>query len=364
MPVFNPNRLTLARQRRGITKSKLAEAAGVAPRGITAYEAGATVPTPETLEKIAATLRFPPSFFEGDDLDIPDVEAVSFRAMSRMTASLRDSAIGAAALAIGLAGWIDARFRLPAADLPDLRGVQPEAAAEALRASWGLGVKPIRNMVHLLEQRGVRVFSLVEKRAELDAFSFWRSEVPFVFLNTSKSGERGRFDAAHELGHLVLHRHGAPHGREAEHEADAFASALLMPRASVLEVAPSAPSPSVDQLVRLKRRWSVSVAAVAHRYHALSLVSEWHYRSLCIEIQERGYRKKEPNAIARETSQVLQKVFASLREDGISKAEIARELRITSAEFDTLVFGLVLLPISGGEGTDRLGRPPPTLRLV
>jgi IrrE N-terminal-like domain len=60
---------------------------------------------------------------------------------------------------------------------------------------------------------------------------------PFVFLNTLKSGEHSRFDAA-ELGHLVLHRHAAPNGQEAEQDANAFASALLMPSASVRAHAP------------------------------------------------------------------------------------------------------------------------------
>ncbi|MEU8739183.1 ImmA/IrrE family metallo-endopeptidase [Streptomyces halstedii] len=52
---------------------------------------------------------------------------------------------------------------------------------------------------------------------EVDAFAVWREGVPFVFLNTQKSAERGRFDAAHEFGHLVMH--GSEHacsGPEAE----------------------------------------------------------------------------------------------------------------------------------------------------
>ncbi|WP_376773772.1 ImmA/IrrE family metallo-endopeptidase [Rhizobium mongolense] len=72
-----------------------------------------------------------------------------------------------------------------------------------------------QNMVHLL----VRVFSLVENTRTVDAFSVWRGIRPFVFLNTIKTSEHGRFDAAHELGHLVLPRHGGPSGRRAEDEA-------------------------------------------------------------------------------------------------------------------------------------------------
>ncbi|NTZ43826.1 ImmA/IrrE family metallo-endopeptidase [Altererythrobacter sp. SALINAS58] len=41
---------------------------------------------------------------------------------------------------------------------------------------------------------------------KVEAFSFWSGFRPFVFLDSDKtSGARERFDAAHELGHLVLH---------------------------------------------------------------------------------------------------------------------------------------------------------------
>ena len=39
----------------------------------------------------------------------------------------------------------------------------------------------------------------------MDAFSLIRDDRPFAFLNTDRSAERQRFDAAHELGHLLLH---------------------------------------------------------------------------------------------------------------------------------------------------------------
>jgi Zn-dependent peptidase ImmA (M78 family) len=165
-----------------------------------------------------------------------------------------------------------------------------------------------------------------------------------------KSGERGRFDAAHELGHLVLHRHAAPQGREAEHEADAFASAFLMPRGAVVAATPT--YVDVDRLVRLKTNWNVSVAALAHRLHDVGLVSEWIYRSMCIEIAQRGYRTNEPNGIERETSQLLDKVFRSLRDEDITRAALARMLHIPQAELESLVFGLVLSSLDGGRAND------------
>lgn len=344
-------------------KNKLAELVGVTTRSITAYEAGESEPSDLTVDALTSVLKFPKEFFSAPDIDEPLPGSASFRALTTMTAGQRDAALAAGALAVELGDWVDTRFKLPVSDVPFLREHEPEAAAAALRARWGLGERPIGNMVHLLEAKGVRVFSLAEQCLEVDAFSMWRANAGFVFLNTQKSAEHGRFDAAHELGHLVLHRHGGPRGREAEHEANLFASAFLMPRASVLAVAPSLVT--VDTLIDLKSAWVVSVAALAHRLHAMGMVSDWHYRSLCIEIAQRGYRKAEPKGAARETSAVFKKVFDALRAEGVTKGHIARDLHVYTPDIDALVFGLVLTHIPGGhDGSDSKSRARPKLRLA
>lgn len=362
-PEFNPKRLTLARERRGLTKTKLAKAIGVDVRSVTAYETDAFRPDKERLAQLAQTLRFPIPFFFGDDLDQIEPDIVSFRSMSKMTAGQRDSALGAGAIALLLNEWIAERFDLPVAELPDLsQDSSPEAAADTLRRMWGLGELPVKNVIHLLESKGIRVFSLSIDTAQLDAFSMWHADTPFVFLNTMKSCEHSRFDAAHELGHLVLHRHAGSKGQEAEREANAFASAFLMPRASVLANAPH--MATVDQLIKFKAFWTVSVAALAYRLHDVGLVSDWHYRNLCIEIAQRGYRKQEPREAPRETSQVLAKVFAALREDGTTKADIAAALSVHVEEIDQLVFGLALTSMSSTSPNAPSEARRPDLRVI
>jgi Zn-dependent peptidase ImmA (M78 family)/DNA-binding XRE family transcriptional regulator len=334
-----------------MNKIRLAESIGLTSRSISAFENGEKTPSQETIERMAATLVFPESFFSGADMDVPNHNTASFRSMSRMSASKRDAALGAGALAFLLSDWIESRFDLPATDLLDLREEAPESAAVALRQAWGLGERPVRNMVHLLEAKGIRVFSLVEQAVEVDAFSLWRNEKPFVFLNTLKSSEHSRFDAAHELGHLVLHKHGGPHGQDTEHQANAFASAFLMPKASVLSVAPRIPT--LEHLLLLKKQWVVSVAALAYRLQAIGLLSECHYRSLCIEISERGFRSSEPNPAPHEISQVLAKIFAALRQEAIGKHDIAHALQIDETELDKMVFGLTLVSVDGSGNGDQ-----------
>lgn len=345
---FNPSRLTLARRRRGLSKTALAKAADVSVRTTTAYETGEWEPEDANLRRLANVLKFPREFFFGPDLERPGLDQASFRAMKRMTASQRDMALGEGALAFMLNNWIEERFELPVANVPDLsRFGSPEAAADALRRLWGIGELPIKNTVHLLESRGIRVYSLAVDATEVDAFSLWRGATPFVFLNTLKSCEHSRFDAAHELGHLVLHRHGPPQGRDVEREANAFASAFLMPRASILANAPK--FPTLGHLIELKKYWTVSVAALAYRLHDVGLLSEWIYRSLYIEMSSLGYRKQEPDSAPREVSQVLAKVFAALRLERVRKDDIADALKLPRQEIEQLVFGLALTGLQGGQ---------------
>lgn len=363
MEEFNPSRLSLARKRRGFTKNDLSRATDLSLKSLTTYEKGTQRPTALTVARLADALNFPVEFFMGPDLDQPPEGGASYRALSRMTARQQGQAEASATLAMMLSDWIDARFHLPVpADFPQYKMADPEAAAEAVRAEWGLGDRPVRNMVHLLEKHGVRVFSLAEESAEMDAFSFWRGgRVPYVFLNTQKTAEHSRMDAAHELGHLVLHGgHEAPKGREAEHEANLFGSAFLMPHGSVL--AEATPGANLRQIIQLKRKWRVSVAALVYRMHRLGLLTDWQYRALFIELGKRGYRTNEPNGIERETSQILAKVFDSLRQQGLTKAHVARQLFIPTSELNRSVFGLILTQIEGGrDDSDRGERASLTL---
>jgi Zn-dependent peptidase ImmA (M78 family) len=208
------------------------------------------------------------------------------------------------------------------------------------------------------------VFSLAEDTQRVDAFSFWKADRPLIFLNTAKSPERSRFDAAHELGHLVLHKHGGPHGLSAgqsvEDQANAFASAFLMPASSVWATIRS--TPTVAQLITYKKKWIVSVAALLYRLWKLRVVSDWQYRSMCIQIGE--FRSKEPEPAERESSQVLRKVFNSLRSEGVTNTDVARELSVHPSQLEELVFGMIVAESSTATHSDRHTRPRPNLRIV
>lgn len=337
--MFNADRLKTARERRMLTAKGLAERVGVSAVTLSKYENGHP-PDEATAKRLAFALSYPIAFFYREAPERIDTDAVSFRSLSRMKAKERRAAEAAGSLGIELYEWIDSRFNLPAADLIDLskERSRPHVAARLLRQHWGIGDRPIGNVLKLIESKGIRVLSLSEATKHVDAFSFWRGEHPYVFLNQEKTAERSIFDTAHELGHLVLHHHaGSKADKEAETQADRFASAFLMPENDMMDYAHLF---TVGQIISAKKRWKVSAMALAYRLNSLGYISEWNYRSLLIELGKRGYRSGEPDGIEREVSTVLAKVLAALWSKGMTKDDIAKDLGIPLGEIEALIFRL------------------------
>lgn len=334
--MFNCSKLAVARKRRQLTKRELADKSGITAVTLTRLETGKTTdPSIETLDALAKVLRYPVEFFFGESFEDLTIDAASFRSLSTMSAAQRDAALAAGQIAFSLAEWINQNFALPTPNLPDLRNDDPISAAAAVRDYWGIGARPIPKLVNLLEAKGVRVFTLSEKNKNVDAFSCWKNGIPYIFLNTFKSPERMRFDAAHELGHLLLHKHTPAGHLNGEREADMFAAAFLIPQEDLISHLPKVYS--LKQLVEKKERWGVSVAALARTAFSNGLVSDWHYRELCKQISMLGYRTSEPSSRGPERSNVWPKILELLWKDGITKAHIAKQLNLPVDEIESLI---------------------------
>jgi Zn-dependent peptidase ImmA (M78 family)/DNA-binding XRE family transcriptional regulator len=342
--MFTPSRLRLARQRLAWTLTRLADKSGVSLRSLTYYEAGDLQPTEETLNKLATALSVPPEFLHREHLEQVPIAAASFRKLSKTTIARRDAVLASASLTVEFFAVIESRFRLPGPQVPSLDKFTPQEAADQLRHRWLLGDRPIANVIHLLESKGVRVAALRHEYTDIDAFCFVRDSTPFVFLNTSRSAERQRYDAAHELGHLILHGEkdmNPSSSKDREAEANQFAASFLMPRGAVL--AQSMSGASLDRILAARSFWKVSAMAMTHRLHELHLLSDWQYRSTCMTLSEQGYRSSEPGGIIPETSQLLRKVmFNSTNRVNLSDA--ARELDLHAPDVRDFIRDLV--PVS------------------
>lgn len=362
---FNSNRLKYARIKRGYTLKKLSERLSISTKILSLYENGHSAPSKQHMIKsISEILNFPIDFFYMDDIASLEETIVSFRSLARMSASTKNAALCSGQLALELVQWISEKITLPKIEVPDLNKESPEAAAVEIRTQWALGEKPIKNLIHLFEAKGIYVFSLNQPTLDMDAYSFWIDNKAYIFLNTLKTAERSRFDAAHELGHLVLHKHGSPTGKIAEIEANRFASAFLMPEGDVRQRTHQ--FVSLEDIILLKSCWLVAASALIRRLKDLQIITEWQYRSFNIELSKQGYRTKEPKPLkCRETSKLIPMIFKILREDGLSKTDIAKDLGVYKKEIDELFFHLDLTEIDGGMvGNESYKANKPNLRVI
>lgn len=345
---FVPSRLEFARRRRGLPRTKVAAAIEVASKTLQRWENGDGQPGKEAIEGLSSFLRVLPEFFFAPELEVLPEQAVSFRALSKMTSAERGGATAAGRIGVEFMRWIEGQFQLPDADVPSLTGWEPELAADSLRVRWELGTGPIRKILPLVEKHGVRVLSVAPDYKSVDAFSFYDAGTPFMFLDTTKTAERLRFDAAHELGHLVLHgEHENPFGKEAELQANCFASAFLMPADSVYAVGLQAATP--DQIIQAKGKWQVAAMALAHRLNFLGLLTEWQYRSACVDLSQRGFRRAEPGSKLRaESSQILRKVMEQLRSEDMTVKRIGAIFGLPPDEMSGYLFGLAVTAQEGG----------------
>ena len=97
---------------------------------------------------------------------------------------------------------------------------------------------------------------------------------------------------------------------------------------------------TVDTILKAKMRWRVSAMAMAYRLNALGLLSDWQYKSSCIELGKRGYRSAEPEGIDRETSVIWRKVLSQLWVEKTTKNDIAKDLNLPLDELEGLIWNL------------------------
>ncbi|WP_328856368.1 XRE family transcriptional regulator [Williamsia herbipolensis] len=351
---LSPERIQVARMRRGWTKTELAHELKVTPRTITKYETEGA-PT-RSAEALGRALGFPTGYFAREQTTSFDVAEVNFRAARKASGRQRQAAVAAGISGVEIDHWISERFALPPIDLPMLVGERPRGAARLLRGIWGLGTKPLPNLVQLAESRGVRVYSLPPFADAVDAYSIWSGGVPYVFLARHKTPERTRFDLAHELGHLVLHESEPADTTAQEREADEFASEFLMPAASVVEYLPR--NPTLAQLMAVRDTFKVSAMAIAFAANRAGRYTEWAYRQTCIELSQRGYRSGEPGGMRHhEMSRVFPQVLSSGRSSAVTAQMIAEALDLPLADLHALTFGAELRPAQELEAIASVPQP-------
>jgi Zn-dependent peptidase ImmA (M78 family)/DNA-binding XRE family transcriptional regulator len=350
--LFHPERLELARQAAGLRKNELAERVGLTPAAISQFEHGRANPSPATLAKLALALGMPVEYFarDGRPLRPANAAAAFFRSLRSTRQRDRTLAAARAMFVWEVVRLLERHVELPEPAIPEF-SLAPDAdrdaieeAASALRAAWELPPGPIAHMVRLLEAHGAVVVRLRGLGCEVDAFSCLQGR-PIVVLWCEKEDKaRARFDAAHELAHLVMHPEADPGNKILEAQADAFAAAFLLPREYIYAQLPR----RVDfrRLLELKLQWGVSLSALLYRARTLGVIGESAYRRAMARMSSEGWRRDEPGELGPpEIPTMLPNALELLGQRGVTLETIAAEARLPVA---------VVAEFVGGETKPRL----------
>jgi len=303
---FIGQRLEEARLARGLTQTSLAQLVDRNSSSVSGWESGRQSPDWATLEQLSSVLNVRSSLF---CQTLPAEERFHFyRSNVSITLGLQKKAHArlrwAEILFNTLHEWVDfPDVVMPLckySSLTEIDDRQIEIAAQECRVFYGLGRGPIENLLQTLESSGCVIVREELGGLKMDGLSLWceADQRPYILLASDKaSAPRSRFDAAHELGHLILHREINPQTlnraeyAELERQAHRFASSFLMPEDAFLR---DVKYLDLDSFASVKLKWKVSIAAMIMRCAQLDVISEDHKKRLYMSMSQRGWRKSEP----------------------------------------------------------------------
>ncbi len=334
---FQPARLKSARlMYDGLSRAALAEMINVAPSTLKKWEDGTHFPQHEALEKLSDSLQIPYHWFlkpmidQGNPLFLNRAKKSILKAPCDRSNEMLLNLSEIREIAEEWINFPNVNLirSLTRSEALLLTNSEIEELAFNLRQLWGLGKSPITDLTKRIEKAGIVVTRFEIGYDEMDGTSAWIRDKPYIFIASDKNNYfRSRFDIAHELGHLIMHRNLSHEDKKArfnllEEQAHYFASCFIFPPDAFTA---EAHRMSIESLTMLKKRWGLSIAAMIYKASSLRMISEEQASRLWRSLRYRGYHKSEPydNETPPENPVALKNAIKlMLSEGGFSKSNI------------------------------------------
>ncbi len=355
-PGFIGDRLKLACELRNISHSGLASILDISKQIISQYINGEKTPSSQIFTLISDKLNLPKNFFL-EPIKTKELNPIFFRSLSYTTKTQRINAKSKYILLKDIYYFINnyvesQLVKIPEFDIKNiysLNDVDIEKFALEARMFWELKLGPISNVVQLLENIGIIISGFEMDSTGLDAFSEWDSitKHPFIILNLDEANNKAvrlRFNTAHELGHLLLHKDIDPNEfnnkakfKTIENQAMKFASAFLLPEESFKKEVRWI---SLDYFVELKKRWKVSLQAMVMRSYQLGLITDRQQENLFININRKGWRKSEPldNILEIEKPVFLYKAIDLMLNEVLTRDEFIHSVSLPAGVIEEVAY--------------------------
>jgi len=347
---FQSFRLTQAREALGLTKVALATLVNVSGATVTQWENGSQNPQEDKLQSLATSLGQSTHWFLRESTTL-DHTPYFYRSLSSATKTGRIATKTKLNWLIELSNVFQKYVDWPAINLPNsskqfnsLSDIDIELIAQDFRVNMNLGTGPIKDLTLAVESAGIVCARSEIGFDKLDGLSNWQHGFnrAYILLSSDKQNAiRSRFDLAHELGHMILHKNilieslNSTNHKEIERQADLFAGSLLMPAESF---AKDIRRPTLETFLTLKPRWKVSIAAMIFRAHQLDLINDLQKANLYKNLSSKGWRLKEPydDQLIPESPRLLSRAANMLIAAGINKNDLLDQLGLPASLVESL----------------------------
>ncbi len=334
-------RLEMARKMRGMSQQELGDQVGVSRMSISKYENNQNIPVSQHLLKLAQALDIKVEYL------LRPVEvhlsAPVFRKKTALSKKQEKKILHLTQdwveryLQIEALFGIDSKFEEPPIEANVQQMEDIEDIAICLRENWQLGLDPIDNMMEVLEERGIKVWAIDQEVDRFDAVVMWANEqAPVFVVKEGISGDRQRYNLAHELGHLILR---ISEDLDEEKVAHRFAGAFLVPEPKAYEeLGRFRQHISYEELILLKHKYGLSMQAWTYRAKDLGVISESKMRSMFIDFGKRGWREKEPGdqILPEQPRKMNQLILRALAEGVISRSRAEELLNTPLQELEIM----------------------------
>ncbi|AUT92108.1 TPA: helix-turn-helix domain-containing protein [Proteus mirabilis] len=351
---FQPERLTQIREARGLSKINLGRLVERSPSTITKWENGSHSPDAEVLHELSKILNCPVTWFTKVYSPQPEKnkKPVFFRTLSSTAKDLCKASEIYMEWLQELSSHFQEYVDYPDVNVPylkvdDYRAIDDETImkmAFECRKLWGLGIAPVDDLLLVMENAGIVCSRFEQGSSMMDGYSQWNELEgrPYVILASDKDNYfRSRFDAAHELGHVVLHRYinklDSICFKPIEEQAHRFASYFIFPEEAFSVELPT--YPTLENFLALKSRWGMSAQAMVFRANKSELISQMEYQRLYKSISARGWRKGEPLDDLRkpESVRLLPRCLNLLLDSGVfTKKSILETFNFSKGDLEDL----------------------------
>ncbi len=339
-------RLKQLREMRGLSMKALGETVGVSANMVKKYEHGQSMPTGQTLARLANALDvtleqlFRPFVYTFEGAQFRKRANLPVRTLRRIQGELADQI----ERWMMLRAWWPGDF--PVAPFAGIDGLperistleEVERVTDTVRRAWALGTNPIPDLTDTLEMQGILVVQTrVNAEGRFDGLQAWADDYPVIAVSALWPGDRQRFTLAHELGHLLLDTR--LDGVDAEQAANRFAGALLLPRDELVRhLGERRAHIEPRELYLLKREFGLSMAAVAYRAKDAGIIDQTIFTRLMRLFRANGWHRQEPGVPCPPEQPRLfeQLVFRLLADGGISPSKAAELLGIDTHQLEQL----------------------------